>query len=312
MVKSGFTAAALPHLVSLIDRSGHFFNRALIDPELERGYIQVLAQLYFMWSSMSARAREEVANLTRIRGELGAWFLPDNAFAADAALRIDKILERSHHIENYVAFQMLVTGRARIEREIQAHVLAEAREYKERFKANGARLKQIHEESAWFPFPKTLVEFNRSYNESVANNNWALKANFHTPEAFRKAQMLMEQEGERLKKLEGRLKFLRVVRDSTLFVLVLAETFLWLQIIGLLLIFAVLPLFIFYGDKVGLEFLANALAKERWPVQKALLIVLTVFSVGVAGLRTILRFESIRDTILRKAREGRLQSGKRK
>jgi len=102
------------------------------------------------------------------------------------------------------------------------------------------------------------------------------------------------------------------VRDSTLFVLVLAETFLWLQIIGLLLIFAVLPLFIFYGDKVGLEFLANALAKERWPVQKALLIVLTVFSVGVAGLRTILRFESIRDTILRKAREGRLQSGKRK
>jgi len=146
----------------------------------------------------------------------------------------------------------------------------------------------------------------------VANNNWALKANFHTPETFRKAQMLMEQEGERLKKLENRLKFLRVVRDSTLFVLVMTETFLWLQIIGLILIFAALPLFIFYGDKVGLDLLATALAKDRWPVQKALLILLTVFSLGVAGLRTILRFESIRDAILSKARAGQLKSGKRK
>jgi len=311
MVKSGFADAAFPVLVSLIDKSGHFFNRALIDPELERGYIQVLAKLYHMWSSMSARAKEEEANLTRIRDELSAWFLPDNTFAADVAARIDSILERSH-IENYVAFQMLVTGRARIERDIQAHVLAEAREYKNRFKANAARLKQIQGESAWFPFPKTLVDFNRNYNESVANNNWALRANFHTPESFRKAQMLMEQEGERLKKLDGRLNFLRVVRDSTLFVLVMAETFLWLQIIGLILIFAALPLFIFYGDKIGMELLANMLAKDRWAVQKALLILLTVFSVGVAGLRTILRFETIRDTILSKARAGLLKPGKRK
>ncbi|MCL1940259.1 MAG: tetratricopeptide repeat protein [Desulfovibrionaceae bacterium] len=311
MVKSGFTDAALPALAALIDRSGHFFNRALIDPELERGYIQVLARLYVMWNSMAARAREEVANLTRIRDELGTWFLPDNPFAAEVAARIDKILERSH-IENYVAFQMLVTGRMRIERDIQAHVLDEARQYKDRFKANGARLKRIHEESAWFPFPKTLVEFNRSYNEGVANNNWALRANFHTPEAFRKAQMLMEQEGERLKKLEGRLKFLRIVRDSTLFVLTMTETFLWLEIVGLILIFAVLPLLIFYGDKMGLEVLANALAKDRWPVQKALLILLTVFAMGVAGLRTLLRFETVRDKILSKAREGRLKPGKRR
>ena len=311
MVKSGFTDSALPALASLIDRSGHFFNRALIDPELERGYIQVLARLYAMWNSMAARAKEEVTNLTRIRDELGIWFLPENTFAAEVATRINKMLERSH-IENYVAFQMLVTGRMRIERDIHTHVLDEARKYKDTFKANGVRLKQIHEESAWFPFPKTLVEFNRSYNEGVANNNWALRANFHAPETFRKAQMLVEQEGERIKKLEGRLKFLRMVRDSTLFVLTMAETFLWLEIIGLILIFAVLPLLIFYGDKIGLEILATALAKDRWPVQKALLILLTVFAMGVAGLRTILRFESVRDKILTKARAGELKPGKRR
>lgn len=302
MVKSGFTDAALGPLAALIDRSGHFFNRVLVDPELERGYIQIFARLYGMWVSMAARAREEAANLTRIRGELGSWFLPDNAFAAEITARIDSILERSA-IENYVAFQRIVTGRARIERDIQAHVLAQARELKERFKANGSRLKKIHEESAWFPFPRTLMEFNRSYNEGVANNNWALKANFHAPASFRKAQALMEQETERLKKLEGRLKFLRVVRDSTLFVLTMAETFLWLEIIGLILIFAVLPLLIIYGDKIGLGILAGALARDRWPVQKALLILLTVIAAGVAGLRTILRFEAVRDKLLRKAKD---------
>ena len=311
MVKSGFTDAALPALVSLIDRSGHFFNRALIDPELERGYIQVLARLYAMWNSMAARAKEEVANLNRIRDELGTWFLPDNAFAVTIAERINKMLERSH-IENYVAFQMLVVGRARIERDIQAHVLAEAKAYKERFKANATRLKHIQMEAAWFPFPRALVDFNRNYNECVANNNWALKVNFHTPEAFRKAQMLMDQEGERIKKLEGRLQFLRVIRDSTLFVLVMVETFFWLQIIGLILIFAALPLLIFYGDRIGLELLAAVLAKDRWAVQKALLILLTVFSLGVAGLRTLLSFESIRDKLLTKARAGEIKPGKRK
>ena len=311
LVKSGFTDAASRPLTALIDKSGHFFNRALIDPELERGSIQVLAWLYAMWSGMAARAKEEVSNLTRIRDELGTWFLPDNSFAGEIAERIDKILERSD-IENYVAFQMLVTGRLRIERDIQAHVLDEARQYKDSFKVNGLRLKQIHEESAWFPFPRTLVEFNRSYNEGVANNNWALKANFHTPEAFRKAQMLMEQESERLKRLEGRLKFLRIVRDATLFVLTMAETFLWLEIIGIILIFAILPLLIFYGDKIGLEVLSVALSKDRWPVQKVLLIMLTVLAAGVAGLRTLLRFETVRDKILSKAKDGLLKPGKRR
>ena len=311
MVKSGFIGGALSALAALIDKSGHFFNRALIDPELERGYIQVLARLCGMWNSMAARAGEETANLTRIRDELDIWFQPGNAFATTIAERVNKVLERSH-VENYVAFQMLVHGRARIERDVQAHVLAKSREYKERFKANGVQLRRIHEESAWFPFPKTLVEFNRSYNEGVANTNWALTTNLHTPEAFRKAQILVEQEAERIGKLEGRLKFLRIVRDSTLFLLVMAETFLWLQIIGLILIFAVLPLLIFYGDKIGLEFLATILAKERWPIQKAMLMVLTVLALGVASFRTLLRFETIRDKLLTKAQTGQVQSGKLK
>lgn len=265
LVKSGFSEQALSSITGLISKSGHFFNKALVDPELERGYIQVMATLYGLWVGMEARAKEEEGNLHRMRDELGTWFLPENPFAGEISERIMKVLQTAS-VKNYVAFQMLVTGRAQIERDIQAHVLDEARSYKNLFRSFNARLKVVHEESAWFPFPKTLVEFNRSYNESVENANWALTANLHSPESFRKAQLLVEKEGARLKKLEGRLKLLKVVRDGTLFILSMIETFLWLEITGIILIFAVLPLFLVYGDKLGMELLVDAISRDRWQV----------------------------------------------
>lgn len=310
-IKSGFTESALQSLCALIDKSGHFFNKALIDPEMERGHIQVMACLYKLWTSLEARAKDEENNLKKIRAELGTWFMPDNLFAEKVAEGIDKVL-RIAAVQNYVAAQRVVTGRVRIERDIQAHVLEEAREYKSRFRSYASRLKQIHEESAWFPFPRTLVEFNRSYNEGVANSNWAMTTNLHSPEAFRKAQILVEQEATRLEKLEGRLKFLRIVRDSTLFILSVAETFLWLEIVGIVLIFVILPLFLLYGDKLGFDFAVGAVAKERWQVQKALFVVVSVLAFGVASLRTLLRFETIRDGILAKAKAGPPEKKKKK
>lgn len=303
LIKSGFTGYALQALVALIQKSGHFFNKALMDPELERGYLQVMSLLNNLWTSMAAKAVEEEANLRRLREDLGTWFLPDNAFAERTAERIDKVLLLAS-TNNYVPFQMLSAGRAQIERDMQNHVMLEAKAYKNRFKSYGERLKIIHEESAWFPFPGTLVEFNRSYNEGAANLNWAKTANFHTPEAFRKAQTLMEKEAERIRKLENRLRFLRVVRDSTLFILSLLQSFLWLEIAGLALIFLVLPLLLYYGDKIGLEYLASVVSRDRWMVQKALFIIVSMLAVAVSALRTLFRFEKIRADILRKAREG--------
>lgn len=301
MIKSGFTEPALAVLVGLIGKSGHFFNKALLDPELERGYIQVLSTLNGLWGNMAARAQDEESNLLRLKEELTTWFLPDNEFALHIAERIDKVLKLAI-VRNYVTFQMLAAGRAQIERDIQTHVMLEAKSYKNRFKAFGERLRIIHEESAWFPFPRTLVEFNRSYNEGVANLNWALTANFHTPEAFRKAQALMENESKRIAKLEGRLHFLRIVRDTTLFILSLMQTFLWLEIIGMALVFLVLPLGLYYGDKLGLANLTALISRDRWMVQKALTIVVTFLAIGIAALRTLFSFERIREKILEKAK----------
>lgn len=309
LVKNGFSEQAVAVITALIDKSGHFFNKVLIDPELERGYIQVLACLNGLWTSMEIRAREEEGRLIRMRDELATWFMPENPFAGSIAERIQKLLTRAT-IKNYVVFQMIVTGRSQVERDIQSHVLEEAREFKNRFRAYNSRLRVIHDESAWFPFPKALVEFNKNYNESAANINWALTANFHSPETFRKAQHLVEQEQERLDKLESRLRFLRIVRDSTLFVLSMMQTFLWLEILGIVLIFMLLPLLLYYGDKIGLDMAVGVLSTERWQVQKALFLVLTVVALGLAGLRTLLRFERVRDNILAKGKAGTVRKKK--
>lgn len=300
-IKSGFSEPAIATLIGIIEKNGHFFNKALIDPELERGHIQVLGCLYSLWVTMEAKAKDEEVNLNRMRDELATWFMPGHPFAEQITERIHRLLQVTS-VKNYVAFQMLATGRVQLEKDIQSFVLQEARDFKSRFRQYTERLKVIHEESAWFPFPRALVEFNKSYNQGVANMNWAMTANFHSPDVFRKAQMLVEQEFERIKQLEGKLKFLRIVRDSTLFVLSVAESFFWIEIGGILLIFVILPLLILYGDKIGLEGAVATMAKERWQVQKALFLIVTVLAVGIAGLRTILRFERIREKILAKAK----------
>lgn len=307
-VKCGFIENALAQLRILIERNGHFFNRALIDPELERGYIQVQECLNTLWNTMEQRAREEELNLARMREELASWFTPSHPFAEEAAQRIEKLLQLSL-IKNYVPFQKLSQGRAQLEKDMQNIVLQDARANKNHFLTFANRLKVIREESAWFPFPAVLVEFNKSYSQSVANINWAMTANLHVPDSFRKAQFIVEQETERLKKLEGRLRFLRIIRDSTLFILSMAETFFWIELIGIIAIFVVLPLLLLYGDKFGLDVAVSAIVKERWQMQKGLFFMLSVLAVGIASLRTVLRFEQIRDKILLKAKGKNRGSG---
>lgn len=301
LVKGGFTQPALALLLPLIDRNGHIFNRAIIDPEMERGYIQVQAALGGHWAFMEQRAKHELDKLKSLNDELSDWFVPGNEFAVEMAGRIESLAQLGE-IRNYVAFQRLYLGRLALEKDLQNHVNKKARDFKERFRAFTGRLKVIHEESVWFPFPSVLVEFNKNYSKSVANVNWALLTSFHAPEAFKKAQAMIEEETARIKKLEKRLAFLRIIRDATLFILSMMETFFWLIVVGLLLIFVIFPLVMLYGDKFGLDVTNSILAQERWQVQKGLFFAVSVIALFVSVLKTVLRFERIRDKILAKAK----------
>ena len=300
-VKRGFAERAIGMLLALIDKDANFFNIALSDPELERGNIQIFSALNNIWEQMQEEVKEEEQKLNKIRDSLATWFLPGSTFVELIAERIDR-LQKMTFMQNYVAFQALSKGRAYLEKEIQRYITNKAKDFKEQFRATSEQLERIRDEATWFPFPKVLTEFYKSCNESNANMTWALKANFLVPEVFRRAQMLIEQENERIKKLSSRLKFMCMVRDSTLFLFSFAQTFFWIEFVGIVLIFVLMPLILLYGDKVGIEMSASLLTRERWQVQKIFLLLTTILAAFIAALRTVLHFERIREKVFATAR----------
>ena len=301
-VKSGFSGQAVPVIGKLIQKDGNIFNRILIDPELERGKIQIFSALVGVLRAMEERATEEETKLNGLLGELPQWFDKDHSVAEKLTERINELLRLSK-VKNFVTLQSLATGRAQIEQDFDDYLSTETARLREVFRKSTERLLAIREQVAWFPFARAITEFNSNYDESLANLNWVMNANFAKPEDFKRAQGLESQQVERIKYLESRMRTLCMVRDATLFILTLIETFFWIQIAGIILIFIVLPLLLVYGDTFGLNWSETLLSSHQWQIQKALFMLLSISAVGLAALRTVLRFDKIRDKVLKKAME---------
>ena len=306
LIKMGFADQAMPRLFSLIDRDPNIFNRILIDPEVERGRVQILAGLYSLWLDTKEQATNEIQSLGHLRMELGTWFSPEHKFAIKASERIDALLAVSG-VANFVPYQRLIKSRLVLEKAMQDEISLEARDLRNKFKSFAQRLNRVTEEAAWFPFPRLLVEFNRSHNKISHNLNWALGANLQVADNFSKAQKTAEQLGETLSKLESKIKFLKIIRDSTLFTFITGKAFLWMEVIALILIFAGLPLFLYYGEKSDWPFVRQLMYQDKWEMQKVLVIFTSFIALAVAALRTAAVFEKRRDKLLQKGKDAALK-----
>ena len=105
--------------------------------------------------------------------------------------------------------------------------------------------------------------------------------------------------------LKKRLRFLRTVRDSTLFGLTMFRTFIWIEVVGLLLCFLGVPAIVFFGDKIGLGWLKYLIGENQWAIQKVLVIIITILAIGIGSLRTTLVFDRKREKLLEEARQQR-------
>ncbi|MDR2893261.1 MAG: tetratricopeptide repeat protein [Deltaproteobacteria bacterium] len=302
LIKSGFINQIDLYIKELIEKDPNFFNWLLLDPEIERGATAVREFLSRYWEENTLRLKEEKAGLGALLGDLQSWFVPENEFFVQAKTRLDKLSDLSS-VENFVPHMMVIRGRAALEKDMQSRITHESKVFKERFGNFVMRLGIIRDEAAWFPFPRILVEFNRNYNHCAANINWVLTSNLRTPDVFRRAQELSVQEEERIIKLEKRLKLLRIVRDGTLFALIVIKKFLWMEIAGLALILVIFPLLIFYGDKIGLDWISRVFVEEQWAIQKAAILVVSCVSLAVSCFWTILGFEKVREKTFEKARQ---------
>lgn len=301
-VKSGFIGQARSMIADIVRRDPHYFNKMLFDPELERGTVQVLGALFSLWNAMSATMEEEQNNLDSLKSDLHEWFVPENSFLIEAEKRLDTLRERSE-IDNFVPCMSVITGRAAFERDMQARITKDGHAIKQRFNSFLMRLAAIRDEAAWFPFPKLLSDFNRDYNRCAANINWVIRGNMRVPEVFRKAQEFADKEDERISNMEKRLKLLRVIRDGTLFSLVVIKKFLWMEIVGLALILAIFPLLLYYGDRSNFFFFSDSLSDaDQWELQKSAIFSVTMAALFIAGLWSALRFERIREKTFAKAK----------
>ncbi|MGJ3522491.1 tetratricopeptide repeat protein [Nitratidesulfovibrio sp. D1] len=301
-VKMGFVEQATAQLLALIGQDPNVFNRVLLDPELERGHLHLLTALHVPWAEAENRVEEEKEGLSRLRGEVSTWFSDEHPFATQTDVRVANLIRMSE-IRNFVPYQTVIHGRSQLEKDLQLRINREVKDLKTRFQGYMTRLMYVRDEAAWFPFPRILVEFNKNYNLCAANLNWALKNNLQVAETFKRAHTVAEAEDERLQKLESRLKFLRVVRDSTLFLLLLGRSFLWMEIIGLLLILVVLPLSLYYGERAGAAWATGLISTQKWQLQKGFILILSIVALGLAALRTALVFEKKKEKLFSEARE---------
>ncbi|MCL1984984.1 MAG: DUF4670 domain-containing protein, partial [Betaproteobacteria bacterium] len=303
-IKLGFGEQTLDQVRALVAAQPDYFNRCLIDPELERGHLLILSTLYPLWMELSSGAAMEHTRLQELNAQIHAWYPPDHPIArrlGDATRTLQNLAE----IKNYAACLHVRNIRPELEKDFAESTQKEIEILQGHYKRYLAILQQIRDEASWFPFPTLLTAFNKEFNACANIINWAFGSNFKESEVYKKALDTTADVEERLKHLKRRLKFLRMVRDTTLFALTMGKTFFWVEIISLLICFLLVPGIVYFGHKAGLGWLQELLAGQIWEIQKVLILIVTIIALGVAALRSTLIFERRRDRFIAEAKEQR-------
>ena len=110
-------------------------------------------------------------------------------------------------------------------------------------------------------------------------------------ENFRRTQRYLAEVEARIKTLQGRLVTLRIVRDSTLFILMLGRNFIWIELLCLGLALVSIPGFIYFTKGMEGNWLVDIVIKQRWEFQKGLVIIMSIFALVAAALKSALGFE---------------------
>ena len=306
-VKMGFCEPVLDQLITLIREEPAYFNRILIDPALERGRLLILSALYDLWTEAKKCADVDRDRVNELGARIDAWFAPEHPLQLQLGEKV-RGLEALGNTNNYLAYLKIVAERPNLEKEVEDCIAREVEDLRNRYKYYLDILQEIRDEASWFPFPAALREFSQEFNESAGIINRAFSCNFKEAEAFKRVQGETPHLAALLRSLRKRLQFLRMVRDGTLFGLTLLKTFMWLEAVGLLLCFVAVPVVYFWGDTLHLGWLRVILGSEPWSIQKILILIVTMVSLGTAALRTTLVFDRKKEKLLEEARQQREQA----
>lgn len=311
LVKMGFPDQGMQLFGQLLSGDTAIFNRVMVDPELERGRLDVLGALWRIWETAKEAVKVHLEELSALSEDLSAHFLEGEPYLAETETRV-QALGKLGKVNNYVSFARLADGLVALQEDFRQHVEAEIKVMQQDQARQFEDLKQVQHEAAWFPFPALLREFNRDFNFCAAKLNWMRTTPMTEAANFHKAREYLPEVDERIRTLRTRLITLRIVRDSTFFAMLLGRNFMWMEVAGLGLSLVLVPLFVYLFQRTGQGWVADMMEQQKWQLQKGLVVILTIAAMGLAAIKTAVTFDSQKRKLFRLAEEGKLPKKKPK
>lgn len=292
MVKMGFTGQAMDLFFDLVGRDPNVFNKILIDPELDRGRVQLMSSLWERWADAEAAAEEAQARIETLTEDITKRFDENHNYFETANEELER-LRKLGGTKNYVAYWSLVRGTEKFGAALDTEVGREIKRINANLEYLSDRVREIQKEAAWFPFPKLLLEFNKDFNFCVDKINWIKTQRLKNADNFRKSLRFLEEIEEHIDSLQGRLVTLRIVRDSTLFILMLGRNFIWFELIGLGLLLVGVPALVYFTQDVRGNYIIDMINDEsqRWEISKGMVIILSISCLALSAVKSAFTFD---------------------
>jgi hypothetical protein len=248
--------------------------------------------LWEKWASAEEAVESTRAEVDQLTDDISKRFDENHNYFETASEELDR-LKQLGTTSNYVAYYQLLRGAEKFQATLNLEVKREIKRINSNIEHLSDRVRDIQKEAAWFPFPKLLLEFNKEFNFCVDKINWIKTQRLQDADNFRKSLRFVEEIGEHIDSLQSRLVTLRIIRDSTLFVLMLGRNFIWLEIIGLGLLLVGLPSLIYFTRDIQGNYFLDMINDpgQRWEISKGLVIILSVCSVALAAVKSALTFD---------------------
>ncbi|WP_207259667.1 tetratricopeptide repeat protein [Desulfovibrio sp. Huiquan2017] len=292
MIKMGFTGQAMDTLLDLVVRDPNIFNRVLVDPELDRGRVQLLSAMWEKWNEAESSVESMRKQVEVLTDDIAKRFDETHPFFETANEELDR-LRNYGRTNNYVAYHRLLKGAQKFQDALNDEVRREIKRINANVEYLTHRVRDIQREAAWFPFPKLLREFNKEFNYCVDKINWIRTQRLQDADNFRKSLRFVGEIEEHIDSLQKRLVTLRIIRDFTLFILMLGRNFIWLELIGLGILLIAVPSLIYFTHGIEGNIILDTIKdpSQRWEISKGLVIILSVLSVSVAAVKSALTFD---------------------
>lgn|GEM_PF-293026 len=311
LVKMGFTDQGLQYFYQLVPNDANMFNRVMVDPELERGRLHVLAALWKKWEEARLEAAVRLTTLSALGESLRGHFLEGEPYLVETLARI-KELAKLGQVANFVAYKRLGAGTEAMQEEVAKKITSEIKAMQQHQERQFGELKDVQREAAWFPFPTLLREFNRDFNYCANKLNWMRTSPMDEAANFHKSREYLPLVDERIQTLRTRLITLRIVRDSTYFAMLLGRNFLWMEVVGLGLSLVIVPVMVYVFQRYGQGWVADLMEQQKWQLQKGLVVILSIAAMALAAINTALTFEAKKRKLFKLADEGKLPVKKSK